>query len=254
MKIRVLIADDEPLARRGIRTLLAGEEDVEIAGEAPDGIRAVEEIHKLSPDVVFLDAQMPGFNGFEVLEAIDATHLPLVIFVTAYDEFALRAFQANAVDYLLKPIDPERFRRSLKRTRALLNGWGREEADRRIFALLSTRETGLYAERLLVKSTGHVTVVPVAEVDWVRADDDYAELHGLCGTHLLRETLHSLETRLNPREFTRIHRSYIVRLGRVRRFDTLENGDGTAHLEDGTALPVSRTFRDNLLRSLRSPE
>jgi len=258
--IRALIVDDEPLARRGVRELLEKEPDVEVIGEAADGLSALEEIRRQSPDLVFLDVQMPGLDGFEVLDHLDEDRFPVVVFVTAFDAHALRAFDAHAVDYLLKPLDPERFRDALVRCRRILIGRSIDGAtassglDGRLRELLSTIRSGRAAERLLVRSPGGITIVPVAEVDWIEADGDYARLHLSGREELLRETLQSLEARLDRTTWVRIHRSYIVRIARIRRVRTLENGDAIVTLDAGRELPVSRTHREDLLRLLRGTD
>jgi two-component system LytT family response regulator len=254
MKIRALIVDDEPLARRGVRDLLAMEEDVEVVGESADGLRAIEDLQSLAPDLVFLDVQMPGLDGFEVLESIDPERMPAVVFTTAHDAHALRAFDAHAVDYLLKPLDPERFRAALARAREVLMGRTSGEVHGHLRALLAATKSVRPLERLLVRSAGGLTIVPLGEIDWIEADGDYARLHTRGRQELLRETLQSLETRLDPSAWARIHRSYIVRIDRVRQVKTLENGDGAAILEGGVQLPVSRTHREALLRALRGTE
>jgi two-component system LytT family response regulator len=254
VKIGAWIVDDEPLARRGLRDLLANEPDVEVLGESPDGPRAVEDLQARSPDLVFLDVQMPGLDGFEVLSALGSDRLPIVVFVTAYDLYALRAFDAHVLDYLLKPVEPARLRRAVERAREILRAREAGAVEARLRALLASLHERRHAERLLVRSAAGVTVVPVAEVDWIRADGDYARLRLGSREELLRESLQSLADRLDPRVFIRIHRSHIVRIDRVRAVRILDNGDGTAVLKDGTELPVSRTRREALLRALRSEE
>ena len=250
--IRVLVVDDEPLARRGITDLLAGQTGVELIGESRDGVQAVRDIEEKRPDLVFLDIQMPGLDGFEVLTQLDPAAMPAIIFVTAYDAHALRAFEVHAVDYILKPLDPDRFAVALERARALLRARDAGEPDRALETLLeSLRREGRYTERFLVRSPGQITVVPVQMVDWIGADGDYATLHAGKQAHLIRETLQSLEMRLDPRRFVRIHRSHIVCLPKVRRVKTLETGDGIAVLEGGAELPVSRTYRERLLQALQ---
>ena len=252
MKLRAWIVDDEPLARRALRDLLAEEGGVEILGESPDGLRAVEDLHTHAPDVLFLDVQMPGLDGFEVLQQFPPDKLPIVVFVTAYDHYALRAFEAHAIDYLLKPLDPDRLKTAVQRARTTLLGAERARAAERLRGMLTKVGEERGVTRLLLRSSGSISIVPVREIDWVQADGDYARLQ--CGgrCELLRETLQSLAARLNPREFIRIHRSYLVRLERVRKIEALEDGDATAVLEDGTRLPVSRGHREDLLRALQN--
>jgi two-component system, LytTR family, response regulator len=252
--IRVWIIDDEPLARQGLRGLLASTADLEIIGESPDGRHAVREIPRHRPDLIFLDVQMPGLDGFEVLSALTPDELPAVIFVTAHDAHALRAFSVHAIDYLLKPVDPDRLSQAVERARQTLPGLARADTEARLRDLLRTVQSEHYAERLLIRSAGEITVVPVSEIDSIRADGDYARILQGKQAHLLRETLQSLESRLDPRVFIRIHRSHLVRLARVRRVKMLENGEGIALLHDGTELPVSRTCRDALVQALRGTE
>jgi two-component system LytT family response regulator len=249
--IRVLVVDDEPLARRGIRDLLSGESDITMVGEAVDGPDAVRAIEALAPDLVFLDVQMPGLDGFQVLERVKAPQLPVVVFVTAHDEHALRAFDVHAVDYLLKPIDPERFRVSLTKARALLGAAGAHDPILRDL-LRVRRERAGWATRLLVRAGGAMCVILVGDVDWVEADGDYVRLHAAGKEHLLRETLTSVEGRLDPREFVRIHRSFLTRINLIRRVETEDDGDGFVVLADGTRLAFTRTFRERLLNTLRS--
>jgi two-component system LytT family response regulator len=249
--------DDEPLARRGLREMLAGEPDIEVVGESPDGIQAMQDLHTLAPDLLFLDVQMPGCDGFEVLRACEADRLPVTIFVTAHDRYALRAFEAHAVGYLLKPVQADRLRAAVEHARTVLRGrraGETSEAERAVRALLDSMEAPKYPARILIKSIGSVLVVPVETLDWIQADGDYARLHAAGGEHLLRETLHSLEARLDPNDFVRIHRSFLVRTSRVREVRLEDNGDGTIRLEDGATLPVSRTYREALLKALRRPE
>jgi two-component system LytT family response regulator len=226
-KIRVLVADDEPLARRGVRQLLAPHADIEVVGESRNGPETLRALEALSPDLLFLDAQMPEMDGFEVLHARGAAKMPAVVFVTAYEQYAVRAFEARALDYLVKPLNVERFEAMLGRVRERLQ---MKEA----------------AERLVVStSTGHL-VIPVAEIDWIGAEDYYVCLHAGGKEYLLRESLASLEERLDARRFVRVHRSAIVQVDRVRevRADELV-------LRNGAVVAVSRRRRAGLERVLR---
>lgn len=246
--IRVFLVDDEPLAREGLRALLREERDLEMLGEAEDGLSAVSGIIATKPDLVCLDVQMPGLDGFEVLEALGRDRPPAVIFVTAYDLHALQAFQVHAVDYLLKPIDPQRLKIALDRARRLLP---RDTAEGRIDELLRhLQSTRPYPERFLVRSPGALRVVPVADVLWIEADGDYARLHLAKEEHLLRETMSALEARLDPERFVRLHRSYFARIDQVRELRTEGNGDAEVTLATGTRLPVSRTYRERLVAAL----
>jgi two-component system LytT family response regulator len=251
-----LIIDDEPLARKGIRSLLKNEADIEIAGECADGLEAVEAIQDKQPDLVFLDVQMPGLDGFGVIEAIGVGNMPVIVFVTAYDLHALRAFQVHAIDYLLKPLNADRFREALDRARRMATTSRPGDLGTRMLNLLkSVRPRGeRYTERFVIRSLGRVTVVPVGEVDWIQAEGDYVELHSLHGKkHLLREKISVLEENLDPSVFIRIHRSSIVRIDRIRELRPHFNGDHAVYLQDGTRLSLSRTYRKRAFRSLEKP-
>lgn len=250
--IRVLIVDDEPIARRGIRQQLRGEADVEVIGECGDGAAAIDAITELAPDLVFLDIQMPEVDGFDVVEAIGVAHTPAVVFVTAYDEHALRAFDVHAVDYVLKPIDRHRFRTAVERARRRLAhapGQQLEERelslDRRIAAALEElgRPAHDYAKRLAIKGDGRVILVDVDEVDRLEAAGNYVEVHSGARHHLLRETMASLEARLDPVRFVRVSRSSIVNATRVRELQPMFNGDFVVVLRDGTKVAASRRYR-----------
>jgi two-component system LytT family response regulator len=253
-KIRTIVVDDEPLARRGVRDLLAEQADIEVIAEAPDGLEAVRAIEAHEPDLVFLDVQMPGLDGFEVLEHLETGRVPAVVFVTAHDAHALRAFDVHAVDYLLKPLDPDRFRIALERARTLVRSRPGGGTDPALAAMLqAVRAERKHAERLLVRGAGAIEVVPVTDLDWIEADGDYVRLHTAGKEHLLRERLHALERRLDPEQFVRTHRSYLVRIDRIRQLKLDEDGDGSVVLTGGELLPFSRTHRERLLQALREP-
>ena len=250
--IRVLIVDDEPIARRGIRHQLRGEADLEVIGECGDGAAAIDAITGLAPDLVFLDIQMPEVGGFDVVEAIGVARMPAVVFVTAYDEHALRAFDVHAVDYVLKPIDRHRFRTAVERARRRLAhapGQQLEERelslDRRIAAALEElgRPAHDYAKRLAIKGDGRVMLVDVDEVDRLEAAGNYVEVHSGARHHLVRETMASLEARLDPSRFVRVSRSSIVNATRVRELQPMFNGDFVVVLRDGTKVAGSRRYR-----------
>ncbi len=234
--MRVLIADDEPLARRGVRQLLAAHPDMTVVGECRNGAETLRALDTLDPDLVFLDIQMPGMNGFEVLRIRGPQRMPLVVFVTAHDQFAVRAFEAHALDYLVKPLNVERFAAALSRVR---------ERREMMAAARAARYTALL-ERLVVATPSGELIIPVADIDWIGADDYYACIHVSGKRHLLRESLATLESRLDPRRFQRVHRSAIVRLDRVREL----RGDELV-LRDGATVPVSRRKRAALERALR---
>jgi two-component system LytT family response regulator len=232
--MRVLIVDDEDLARGLLREMLAPHPDVEIAGECANGFEAVKSAAQLKPDLVFLDVRMPKLDGFEVLELIDPT--TFVVFVTAYDEYAMRAFDAHAVDYLLKPFDAARLARALDRARERLGHPGPDPA-----ALgAAARPPGRYLERLVVKDGPHVRVIHTAQLDWVEAQDDYVALHSGGKAYLKQQTIASLEEALDPAHFVRLHRSSIVNLERVVRLEPYTKDTRLAILADGTRLQVSR--------------
>jgi two-component system LytT family response regulator len=240
----VLIVDDEPLARALLRVLLEREGGVQVVGECGGG-QAVAEIRRARPEIVFLDVQMPDVDGFEVLAQLGADHLPVVVFVTAYDRYAVRAFEVHAVDYLLKPVDDERFREALRHAKARLAGRGRD-ASGGVTALL--QERGRYPSRLLIPARGRTLVVEVAAIDWIEAADYYASIHAGGQTHLLRESLSELERILDPSRFFRVHRSAIVNLERVREIQPLFRGDSSLLLSTGARVRLSRTRRAGFQR------
>jgi two-component system LytT family response regulator len=242
--ILVLIVDDEPIARRGVRLQLKGEPDIEIIGECANGLEAVAAIQKFTPDLVFLDVQMPEMDGFEVIEAIGVERMPRVVFVTAYDQYTLRAFEIHALDYLLKPFDRERFLKALNHARSSLE---RGEINRKLIRLLDDRLASRKPlERLVIKSGGRIYFLNVEEVDWIEAADNYVELHVGRESHLLRETISGLAARLNPEQFLRIRHSTIVNLERVKELRPLFRGEYLIILRDGTELTSSRRYRKNL--------
>jgi two-component system LytT family response regulator len=243
--IRVLVADDEPLVRRGLKTFIAADPRLTLVGEARNGPEAVDLIRAERPELAFLDVQMPELDGFGVLDALEGEPLPAVVFVTAYDEYAIRAFEVHAVDYLLKPFDEERFRIALGRARSRLGERRQQALDERLEAVLTElRAREQYADRLLVKSEGRVTVVQVDEVDWIEAADNYVRVHTSRGRYLVREPIKALERKLNPRHFARVHRSAIVNLTRVRELQPMFGGEYVIMLSTGTKLTLSRGYRD----------
>ena len=254
--IRALIVDDEPLARRGIRQLLAREPDVTVVGEARDGREALRALKTLQPTLVFLDVQMPEMDGFSVLRAHGAERLPLVIFVTAHDEFAVRAFDAHAIDYVVKPLREARFADAVERARQRLRSddavaMSRQLAD--FLAGVGGRAAGRSANtRIIVPTSSGQLVLDAAEIDWIEADDYYAAIHARGRRHLIRESLASLAARLDSTRFVRVHRGAIVSLDRVRALRTQATGETVAVLRDGTRVPVSRRRREQLAAALRS--
>jgi two-component system LytT family response regulator len=211
-KIRTLIVDDEPLARRGIRAQLDEEADIEIVSECRNGLEAVAAIEEQSPDLVFLDVQMPELDGFGVLEAVGVDRMPVVIFVTAYDQYALRAFDVHALDYLLKPVDAERFASALQRARKQIEHHNVQDLNQRLQRFLDdVQAKQKFTERLVIKSGGRIFFLKVEEIDWIEAADNYVRLHVGRDSHLLRETMNHLEKRLDPDHFLRVHRSRVSR-------------------------------------------
>jgi two-component system LytT family response regulator len=243
--VRVLIVDDEPLARRGVVLRLRGFPDVEVVGEAGNGAAAVRKILALAPEVVFLDVQMPGMDGFEVLRALPPESLPGVIFLTAYERHALRAFEVHALDYLLKPIDDARFAAAVARARRFGEASSRASLAERVLALL-TSSTARSAARFLVQTGARLQVVLAEDVDWIAASGDYVALHAHGRSYLLRETMAALEQRLDPRDFLRIHRSRFVRTQRIQELRAIDNREYIVRLADGSEHRSSRTYAGRL--------
>ena len=278
--IRTLIVDDEPAARAGMRELLAADPEILVTGECASGEEAVAAIREAAPDLVFLDVQMPELDGFDVLRAVGVAGAPAVVFVTAYDQYALRAFDVHAIDYLLKPFTDDRFREALGRAKQQVRQGHLGELSERLAVLLeqlgdaqaTTRANGLapappapptlsvpsgnavraleprptYLERLVVKSAGKVTLLRVDEIEWIDAEGDYVRIHVGKAWHLLRETMKNLEARLDPTRFVRIHRSTIVNLERVKELQPFFRGEYVVVLNGGTTLKLSRGYRDTL--------
>jgi two-component system LytT family response regulator len=249
-KLRVLVVDDEPLARTGLVELLRAMPDVEVAGAHADGVSALHAIDANVPDVLCVDIRMPGLDGFDVVAALEPERTPAVIFVTAYDAFAVRAFEVNAIDYLLKPVTAERLTAAIDRVRE------RQRPEpltpERLTALLEnlapTRAAGI--GRLIVREVGRIVVVPTSDIDWIEGADYYARLHIGGKSHLIRESLSSLERRLDPSRFQRLHRSAIVHLSRVRVVEAAERGDGVVVLTTGARIRVTTARRAELERRL----
>jgi two-component system LytT family response regulator len=244
-RIRTLIADDEPLARHGVRLLLERDSGIEIVGEATGGIEAADLILRLRPDLVFLDVQMVGCDGFETLRRVGPDASPVVVFVTAYDEYALRAFEFNAVDYLLKPYDDSRFAAALDRARDLVLRKRGDAVDNRITRLIEHME-GEGRDRILLKSSGEIIFLKTNEIDWIEAEGDYVKFHVAGRTHLMRGTMAALEERLDPTRFIRIHRSTIVNADRLRKLSPSFEGEYAVVLQDGTKLRLSRGYHDRI--------
>ena len=256
MKLRTLIVDDEPLAREGIALALEPLRDVEIVGNCGDGRSAVRAIRELAPDLVFLDVKMPGLDGFAVIGEVGADKMPPVIFLTAYEEHALRAFRVNAIDYLLKPIDAEDLRKSVERARRRraqdeIAAW-RGELRALVDVLAGDRPAADTAERILVRTSGRVHVVDPGEIDWVEAAGDYVTIHAAGKSHLVHDSLRNIEKRLAAHGFLRIHRSVVVKLGRIRELVAKDSGDHEVVLHDGTVLRASRSYKDALYEALNA--
>jgi two-component system, LytTR family, response regulator len=249
--IRALIVDDEPLARQRIRTLLEKDSEVEVIDECGDGRAALAAIQEYRPDLVFLDVQMPVLDGFGVIEELGGALMPAVIFVTAHDRFALRAFEVHAFDYLLKPFDKERFHTALERAKAAVTQSRNGDVQQLLALLKDVRETRSLPERLVVKTGGRVFFVRIEEIDWIEAAGNYVRLH--CGKedHLLRESMSGVEGRLDERQFLRIHRSTIVNVERIQELQPAFHGDYAVILRDGTELTLSRGYRDKVQALLK---
>lgn len=251
--IRTLIVDDEPLAREGIRIRLRQERDIEIVGEAADGPGAVRAIEQLAPDLVFLDVQMPGMTGFEVLEQAGPVHLPLVIFVTAHDEYALRAFDIHALDYLLKPFSNARFEDAVQRARSEFRRAAGGSYQNVAQILDRRREqsgeaNGRYLFRFAVRERDRFILLKATEVEWIESAGNYARLHARGSSYLVRMTMAELERKLDPRHFARTHRTTIVNLDRVREIAPGSHGDFDVVLHNGQNVKLSRNYRDRLIK------
>ena len=254
-EIRALIVDDEPLARRGIRQLLEREPDVTVVGEARDGREALRALRTLEPTLVFLDVQMPELDGFGVLRQHGVHEMPLVVFITAFDEFAVRAFDAHAIDYLVKPLRETRFAEAVQRVRDHLHSADAVELSKRLTALLAATAPQPSAQprsRIIVPTSTGDLILDAAEIDWIEADDYYAAVHARGKRHLIRESLSSFEGRLDPVRFVRVHRSAIVNLDRVRELRAESGGESAVVLRDGTRVPVSRRRREQVAEALRT--
>jgi two-component system LytT family response regulator len=246
-RIRALIVDDEPLARRKIRRMLAHDPEVEILGDCANGREAIAAISTQNPDLIFLDVQMPEIDGFDVLESIPTAGMPFVIFVTAYDQYALRAFEVSAVDYLVKPFDRRRFEKSLQRAKARLATERGSDLNQQTLALLEElKARSNHVERLVIKAGGRAFFLKTEEIDWIEAEGKYVRLHVGKESYLLREAIGSMEGQLDPKKFPRIHRSTIVNIERVRELQPWFHNEYRVILKDGTELMLSRSCRKRL--------
>ena len=249
----MLVVDDEPLAREKIRRMAKDDPEVRIVGECTNGAEAIEAVQALAPDLLLLDVQMPEVGGFAVLEALRSNggHVPPVIFITAYDHYAVRAFEVHALDYLLKPFDRDRFRAAIERAKKTVRREQAPALDERIVALLEQlRGQQRYQERLVVKTGGRVFFLNTDEVDWVEAEGNYVSIHTGKKSYLLRETISSLEAQLDPKKFIRIHRSSIVNINRIKELQPWSHGEYHVILQDGTQLTLSRSYREKLQSAL----
>ncbi|MDT5156951.1 MAG: two-component system, LytTR family, response regulator [Acidobacteriota bacterium] len=250
--IRVLVVDDEPLAREKIRGLAADDPELRVVGECTNGAEAIEAVQSIRPDLILLDVQMPEVGGFAVLEALKDEGLPPVIFITAYDHYAVRAFEFHALDYLLKPFDRERFRAAIDRAKRQIRRENGDGLDARILALLEQirEQPTRYSERLVVKTGGRVFFLNTDEIDWIEAEGNYVSIHTGKKAYLLRETITSLEAQLDPKDFVRIHRSAIANINRIKELQPWSHGEYHVILHDGTQLTLSRSFREKLQSAL----
>ena len=258
--VRALIVDDEPAARAAIRALVAADPDITVVGECADGRSALDAIRAHAPHLLFLDVQMPEMDGFSMLRQLDPAELPVIVFTTAYDQYALRAFEVHALDYLLKPFDDDRFQDAVTRAKEQVRRGRIGALSGQLLALLdtvagppgapATPRNGRYLKRLVIKSGGRVTVLGVKEVDWVEADGDYVKIHAGKRWHLLRETMKRLEAELDPGRFVRIHRSTIVNIERVSELQPFFRGEYVVLLHDGTSLKLSRGYKERLEAAL----
>ncbi len=259
MKIRVLIVDDEPLAREGLAVLLGADPEIEIVGQCADGAAALQTIRREHPDLVFLDVQMPKKDGFEVLESLAPAERPAVVFVTAYNQYAIRAFEASAMDYLLKPFSDKRFQQALARAKEEYRKSRTLDVDQRLEELLArvselrrggapklAAPTPEYAERIVVKSSGDLHFIKTSDVLWLEAQGDFVKVQTLGQPQLVRETLQSMEQKLDGGRFIRIHRSFLVNVEHIKRVAPALYGDHTVIMSDGSKLRLSRNFRGKL--------
>ena len=252
-RLRVLVVDDEPVARAGIVSLLGRDAELEVAGECGDGRSAVEAIRGIKPDLVLLDVQMPEMDGFEVIAAVGVEKMPPVVFITAWDQFALRAFEVHALDYLLKPFDDERFAAAIDRVKRAARAGNVGELAERLAALVQSPVGGAWLTRIVVRKASGAVFVPIEDVDWIEAADYCARIHARGKVHVIRETMQRLEEKLDPARFFRVHRSGIVNLDRVREMQPTPQGDHVLVLTDGSRVRLSRARKAALEERLGQP-
>ena len=262
--LTTIVVDDESLARRGLKLRLAELEGVEVLAECRNGREAIEAIRTLEPDLVFLDIQMPGLDGFDVVRELQSDHMPLIVFVTAFDQYAIRAFDVHAVDYVLKPVDEARLEEAVARARNRLAGRVRDDQKQRllevIVELTGKSESAIeemlsadgpaYPDKLTIKDGAEVVLVPTQDIEWVDAAGDYMCIHAKGETHVMRSTMKDLEAQLDPATFRRIHRSTLVNLDRVVKLSSHINGEYFLTLDCGASLKMSRTYRDSVAHLL----
>jgi len=247
-RIKAVIIDDEPLARKRISQLLTKEPNVKIVAECGDGLAAISAINEHQPDLMFLDVQMPEVSGFDVLTALDADSAPAVIFVTAYDQFTIQAFDFSAVDYLLKPFTEDRFRQAVSRARERLRNESKNYSDSSLLRLLDhLKLNNRFLERLIVTHNNRLILVPVGDVEWVETYGNYLKIHTAGKTHLLRETMNNLAARIDPEKFIRIHRSTLVNLDLIEEIQPMFGGQYTVIMRSGAELTLSRNYRKAFL-------
>jgi two-component system, LytTR family, response regulator len=253
-RFSVLIVDDEPLAREGLRMLLTRDPQVAAISEAKNGREAATAIRESRPDLVFLDVQMPEMDGFQVVQEVGPEQMPAVVFVTAHDQYAIRAFEINALDYLLKPVTAERFHQALDRAKARLSH-GEEMSLRMVSLLEAMANPSPYAKRLAIRSGSRTLFVPVDDIEWIQSAENYVELHQIEGSpcHLLQATMNTLEASLNPETFLRIHRSLIVNVGRIKELQPAGHGEYVVVLRSGARLQSGRSYHEKLKALISNP-
>ena len=247
--IKVAVADDEPLARERIRSMLEGRDRYSIVAECNDGVQTVQALTAHDIDLLFLDVQMPGLDGFQIVESLGSAPLPIIVFVTAFNDYALRAFDVSALDYLLKPFDRERFEKTLARVEERLASRHRGDMSAELHEFLGTLSSPVapsHVSRFSVKANGEIYFVRAEDVDWIDAEGNYVALHAAGRCHLVRDTIKSLESRLDPAKFVRVHRSAIINVDRLRKLQPYFHGEYVITLQDGTTLTSSRTYSDRL--------
>jgi two-component system LytT family response regulator len=253
MKARAVIADDEPPARNKIRKFLQARADVEVVGEAGDGMEAIDKVAQLRPELLFLDIQMPRADGFDVLRAVYPEHKPIVIFTTAYDEYAIRAFEVEALDYLLKPFTAERLNAAVDRSMRILSGG--QTIEEKVGRLLNElRGNAARPQRILVRSEGKMFFVKASEIEWIEAEEKYVILHTRSQRHMIRQSISALEAQLAPDSFVRIHRCHLLNLEALQEIVPWARGDSLAVLKSGVRLNIGRNYKENLLKALGAGE